>query len=495
LTEIRVTYSGFIAFIIGIISVISGLIVTIVITRNLTSLEYGTWTLIINLIGYIIILEPIVSYWATREVARKTESGTTAVITNGVFSFVAILVYIVILLIVATQTDASFDIMLYAVILIPVIFLNRTLTAVNLGFKPHIASYGALAYGLVQIPTILFFLHYLELGVIGVILSSFSGYSISVLVLFIFGRERLHRNFNLNFIKKWFRLSWLTLYPATFGFISLMDITIFSIITGSVIGISYWGAAMVVPVIITQAAGISYAIYPKILGGGKNDFLRDNLSLLFYFAIPLAAISITFAQPALFTLNPIYVIAVPVVIITSVFVFFNMLNTTFYSALLGKESVDVDGKSTFKDYLKSRLFHLPSILIIQYSIYIPTLALGIIIGMTNKFSEIELVILWSVIALATHSPFTFYFYYLIKKDLSISLDYFRIAKFLVLAIFSFGISYLLIENYLDYEIDFIYFISTLVGILLVGIISYTALTYAADLKTRELFNALIHKKL
>ena len=495
MSEIRVTYSGFIAFIIGMISVISGLIVTIIITRSLTPLEFGTWTLIINLIGFIIILEPIVSYWATREIARKTESGTTAVITNGVFSCVAILVYIVILLIVATQTDASFDIMLYAVILVPVIFVNRTLTAVILGFKPHIASYGALTYGLIQIPAILFFLYYLELGVAGVILSSFSGYSISALVLFIFGRERLHRNFNLNFIKKWFKLSWLTLYPATFGFVSLMDITIFSIITGSVIGLSYWGAAMVIPIIITQAAGISYAIYPKILGSGKNDFLRNNFSLLFYFAIPLAAISITFAQPALFTLNPIYVIALPVVIITSVFVFFNMLNTTFYSALLGKETVDIDEKSTFKDYLKSKLFHLPTILLIQYLIYIPALAIGIVMGIENKFSEIELVILWSVIALVTHSPFTFYFYYLIKRDLSVSLDYFRITKFLVLSIFSFGISYLLIENYLDYEIDFIYFILTVIGILLIGVGSYIALTFATDLKTRELFSALIHKKL
>ena len=56
MTEIRVTYSGLIAFVIGIISVISGLVVTVVITRSLTSFEYGTWTLILNLIGYVIIL-------------------------------------------------------------------------------------------------------------------------------------------------------------------------------------------------------------------------------------------------------------------------------------------------------------------------------------------------------------------------------------------------------------------------------------------------------
>ena len=136
-----------------------------------------------------------------------------------------------------------------------------------------------------------------------------------------------------------------------------MDVTAFSIITGSVIGISYWGVSMVIPIIIAQAASISYAIYPKFLGGGMNDFVKDNFSLLFYFAIPLVAISIVFAEPALFTLNPIYVIAVPVVIITSFFVFYNMINTTIYTALLGIVKVDISESSTFKDYLKSKIFH------------------------------------------------------------------------------------------------------------------------------------------
>ena len=158
MSEIRVNYSGLIAFVIGIVSVICGLIVTLIITRNLSSLEYGTWLLIINFIGYVIILEPIISYWATREIARKNETGTTAVISNGIFSCVGILVYIVILVVIVSQTDASYDLMLYALILIPVIFINRTLTAINLGFKPHIASFGLLIYSLIQIPIIAIFL-------------------------------------------------------------------------------------------------------------------------------------------------------------------------------------------------------------------------------------------------------------------------------------------------------------------------------------------------
>jgi O-antigen/teichoic acid export membrane protein len=494
LSEIRVNYSGLIAFVIGIVSVVSGLIVTLIITRNLSSLEYGTWLLIMNLIGYVIILEPIVSYWATREIARKDESGTTAVISNGIFSCIGILVYIAILVIVVSQTDANYDLMLYALILIPVIFINRTLTAINLGFKPHIASFGLLIYSLIQIPIIILLVYYLDLDLIGVIISSFFGYTASVVLQSIYGRERLFKEFRFEFVKKWFKLSWLTLYPGVYTFVALMDVTVFVIITGSVVGVSYWGVAMVIPIIIAQAANISWAVYPKILGGNKKKFLQDNFSLLFYFAIPLAAISLTFAEIGLFILNPIYVIALPVVIFASIFVFFNMLNTTFYTILAGTEKVDVYENSGFKDFLKSKLFYLPTILLVQYVIYIAILIVSITFGMLNKFTEIELVILWSIIALVTHIPFTIYLYQLVKRDLNVSLDFLRITKFLLITIVSFGISHILVSNLVDLNQEFIYLISTVLGILLIGIFTYVTLTYLIDAKIRNIVNALIKKK-
>ena len=487
-------YSGLIAFVIGIVSVISGLIVTLIITRNLSSLEYGTWLLIMNFIGYVIILEPIVSYWATREIARKDESGTTAVISNGIFSCIGILVYIAILVIVVSQTDASYDLMLYALILIPVIFINRTLTAINLGFKPHIASFGLLIYSLIQIPIIILLVHYLDLGLIGVIISSFFGYTASVVLQSIYGRERLFKEFRFEFVKKWFKLSWLTLYPGVYTFVALMDVTVFVIITGSVVGVSYWGVAMVIPIIIAQAANISWAVYPKILGGNKKKFVQDNFSLLFYFAIPLTAISLTFAEIGLFILNPIYVIALPVVIFASIFVFFNMLNTTFYTVLAGTEKVDVYENSGFKDFLKSKLFYLPTILLVQYVIYIAILIVSITFGMLNKFTEIELVILWSIIALLTHIPFTIYLYQLVKRDLNVSLDFLRITKFLLITIVSFGISHILVSNLVDLNQEFIYLISTVLGILLIGIFTYVTITYLIDPKIRNIVNALIKKK-
>ena len=58
LDEIRVTYSGLISFLGGIISIVTGITATLIITRTLTPEEYGTWGLINALILYVFMVSP-----------------------------------------------------------------------------------------------------------------------------------------------------------------------------------------------------------------------------------------------------------------------------------------------------------------------------------------------------------------------------------------------------------------------------------------------------
>ena len=51
----------------------------------------------------------------------------------------------------------------------------------------------------------------------------------------------------------------------------------------------------------------------------------------------------------------------------------------FYQSLIGIEKVDVNENSTWKDYIKSKLFLVPTLLIIQGIIFVASIILGIII--------------------------------------------------------------------------------------------------------------------
>lgn len=491
MSEIRITYSGLISLIIGIATILVGLVYTFVITRTLSPKDFGTWGLINSLFVYVVILEPMISYWVTRDVARDIKSGKTAIMSNGMISIGAILVYLIIIHFVGVQANVDTNVLVFASILIPLIFLNNTMTAITLGWKPHAVSYGTLSYGLAQIPMVLFFVYFLKLQLVGVIISSLFSFICSITVLIICSRNQLKNAIRKEFFKRWMRLFWLPVYQGIAGMIFYLDVVIFSLITGSVIGVAFLSAAKVVPNFVTSSALVSRAIYPKLLRGGDNVYLKENITLLFYFAILFATISITFAHPILFALNPFYEVAVPVVIFMTLQIFLNTLSTVFQSLITGKEKVDVNEKILFMEYIRSKLFFIPTLMIVQYGTYIGLLALVLLLLISNGTSQIDLVIYWSIVGLIIQIPFTIYYYLLVRKNFNSVFHMKSILKYLFVGMGVFGTVYVLMENYLHFVSNIFVFLPNLLLYVAIGVGLYVLITYSIDLRTRKLVSAII----
>jgi O-antigen/teichoic acid export membrane protein len=115
---------------------------TLILTRTLTQEEFGTWGLIGGITQYVIIFSGIISYWSTRDTARKIESGKTAVVGTMILSIIAVAVYIIVSYFIGNETKADFTTLLFSTILIPVMFFGGIFTAITLGWKPHVISYG-----------------------------------------------------------------------------------------------------------------------------------------------------------------------------------------------------------------------------------------------------------------------------------------------------------------------------------------------------------------
>ena len=110
---IRVTYSGLISFLGGILSIITGIIFTIIITRSVSPEEYGTWGLINALILYVFMVSPVISYWSTRDTVRQIQSGKSAVLSSMLLSAGAVSVYILISYFMGYYTDCCLQQFLY----------------------------------------------------------------------------------------------------------------------------------------------------------------------------------------------------------------------------------------------------------------------------------------------------------------------------------------------------------------------------------------------
>jgi len=493
LSGIRVTYTGLISLVGGIISIFTGVIFTLIITRSVTPEEYGTWGLIIGLITYVTLIGPIVSYWSTRDTVRNIQSGKTAILSSLLLSIGAISTYIIISYLMSNYTNVEQNVLLFAAILIPTMLINGILIAINLGWKPHAISYGTLAYGISSVPLALFLIYYLNFGVTGIIISVFLANMISIIILFYYAKEKITNQFNKTFLKKWLKFSWIPIYPGIAILVAGFDISVFTIITGSVIGLAFWTAAMVLPAMISHTGLISRAIYAKLLEEKTKEFMSENLTLVFYFGIILISLVITFARPGLYALNPIYEIVFPVAIIMSFEVFLSVFTNIFLLSLAGIERVDKFENSTFKDYLKSKLFFPQTIRLIQTCIYVLILAVGLLILVSFGSSNQELLLFWASIALITQIPLVCVLYYLVQKNIMIKLEISRIAKFALIAIGVFGFTYVLTTQFLVYSPDIFSFIPNVLMFASFGVGLYIIITYLIDNKIRNLVHAVIYE--
>ena len=493
MSGIRVTYSGLISFGVGILSVVTGIIFTLIITRRLSLEEFGTWNLVGGLITYVMIFEPIISYWTIRQISRGLKIAKTAIITSGFFSCGGIIAYIIIAYFVGQQSDAVKDVLLLAAILVPMMFVIQTLNSINLGWKPQSVSYGLLIFEATKIPAALIFVYFLDWGLTGAILSTFVAYIGNIIILVIYVRDKLKGRFDRKIVKRWLSLSWLPIYPGVSSLVYSLDVMIFSIITGSVIGIAFYSAALTIAALVAHSGLISQAIYPKLLGGGKREYLQENLIKFLYFGIPLTALSITFAKPALFTLNPVYDVAVIVVIIMTIRAFLYVLTGIIVQTLRGIETVDMNEDSTFKDFIKSKLFSIPTIILMQSILYIVLLTIGILLLIPVVNTSLDLIVYWAIISLVTQIPFLMYFYSMAKKNFPIIVDRSSLFRYLLVSIGVFGLTYVLIEKFLVYNNSIYEFLPNVLFFVIIAVTGYLVITYLIDLKTRTLFKAIINE--
>jgi hypothetical protein len=265
----------------------------------------------------------------------------------------------------------------------------------------------------------------------------------------------------------------------------LTDVVIFSTITGSVVGVAYFTAARTIGYLVDHTRSIAQAMYPKLLESGKQEYLQENLMLFFFLSFPLVAMSITFSEAGLFILNPIYVIAAPVVLFLSLKSFFTSLNSNFFLALQGLEKVDIDKKSTFKDYAKSKLMLHPTFQLIRSGIYFGSLVVIFSFNDTQNF-EIDLISLWALIGLLIELPLTLYMIILVKKQFTLDLEWSSIMKYFLTCLGVFSLTYFLMQNFLIFDKDVFIFLPNLLVFVIFSVSLYLIITIIIDKRVKLL---------
>jgi hypothetical protein len=488
LSGIRATYSGLITLLTGFITIFTGLFVMVIVTRTLTPEEFGSWNLIGTLLVYGMVLDPIVSYWATREIARGKKTGKNAILSNGMLSIGGIAIFVVIAFVISSNSVVDYNILLLGVILVPNRYLLKVLSAINIGWKPQVIGYATITTEILRIPLALLFIVFMDLGIFGVILTYFITTLSNNIIQLSFAKEKIKEKFNIKFLKKWIKLSWLPVYPRISQLLYRTDLIIFPIITGSLLGVAQFSAALLVAGIVNYVGGFVGPAYSKLLETEKNEYIQNNLTVFLFFAIPIVALSITFAKEGLFILNPIYQSLDKVVIILAIQTFLYTLTSVLALYLTGMEKVDKEGTATFKEYIKSKLFYLPTIGLIHFIIYL--VILSVLLVILDKSDE-NLILYWALILLFTEIPFSIYFGMMVRKNFNVKILKSKIFKYVLASIISFGSIYFIKDSIVDYNSELYIFVLSFLILIGMSLGTYALFTYKTDKDAHLLMSSIV----
>jgi hypothetical protein len=160
--------------------------------------------------------------------------------------------------------------------------------------------------------------------------------------------------------------------------------------------------------------------------------------------------------------------------------------------LTGIEEVDIKENPSIKDFLKSKFFTIPTLRIIQYSIYLIILSVVIIL-INSSTSNMELIIIWSIISMMIHIPLLIFLILKVRSEFKTNFETFSILKYILSGFVVFGVLSFLIDEFLIMSEKLEEIIPNVLIFISIGIGLYVLITYLIDSKTKNLINGVIQE--
>src|SRR5208337_891191 len=178
-SRIGLRSTGLVVFGGMVFSAFTGLLFLIMAARWLDPAHLGLWEVIIDLVTFSSYPVGIVTYWATRDVARGRLVGRTAFALGAVMSGFGLLVYFLFSFYTRSTLAASFLPFLLGSLLVPLTYLNSVTSSIVAGYRPAVRGYSLVVSEPVKIAAAYVALYVYRLGIEGVILALLISYLIT----------------------------------------------------------------------------------------------------------------------------------------------------------------------------------------------------------------------------------------------------------------------------------------------------------------------------
>jgi O-antigen/teichoic acid export membrane protein len=432
---IRLQYSGFIIFAAQITSIITGLVFTLLLSRNMTPQQYGIWANIFDLIGYFLLLSGLFPFWTMRFVARRKEGAVkTGLLTNLAVSLVSTAIYLSLTPTLTHALNISGQyVTMYLIASAQIINLHLIvmLESILRAKKPQAIGYGLLIEEITKITLAYILIVRLQQLFLGALLSLIAGVTVQVIYYLTLTAGDLRQKIRWMYAKEWLKGSTANLYNAIGTQLAASPVILLFLLGGQAARGNYQ-AATTFASMIGYALFLSYALYPKLLADNNMKDITLSLKTVLMFAIPMTTIVLSIPDSLLTILKVDYLQATPILLLLTIDAFIILTSQFITNIILGTEKLDEEATIPITKLARSKIFKIFTLPYLQAAISIPT-SLYIL----SRFAIDEPVlaaVYVTAINLVTHSTTMAIQYAMMHASLQIKIPWKNIGKYVFAAI-------------------------------------------------------------
>lgn len=496
--QIRLRYAGFINFASNLVSIFTGMMFVTMTSRRLSDVEFGLWHYIGVLIQYIVIPGSLTNYWLTRYAGRGFRVGRTGLILNSIVMFVMIVFYMLFYPFISppvTGIENLYVLLFLLVILqIPAEYYAASLSALASGVAPQAIGYGQLVLEPMKLIVGYFLVIRFQWGLAGALLSFIiARYSYAVFLAFYL-RGDLSDGLNFNLMKKWIKLWWLPAYNIVFiGYLRSLDVMLVSHMTNSTVPIAHMKAIQTVIAVILYSNMLASALYPRLLSGGGAEDVKVVFDYVSMFSFPMVFGTMAMSKSFLSLLKVDFTVSSNALMVSSIYALLFSFCGVLSTCLIGIERVELNENTSFIDYVKSKLFIVPSARLVVFTVMLSMLYVFLNYVLSIGVSDPAYIVFgWSCIRVLAFLLLLLYFWFKVKVEFNLDLPVNRFLRYLFASTVMFivlwftGLGNTAYERFLDALLN------SLLGVM-IGAFTYFSILFLIDSETRRLAGDLIRE--
>ena len=452
------------------------------ITRSILAEEFGVWGNISDVIAYFTLPASIIPFWAGRFMARgHVGSAKTGLVTNIIISVITFSLYLALIpLITPVLHISEVYVLLYMIVSLHIIpsYILRVLEAILHIKRPQAIGHGLVAYELSKVMVGYILIIWLNLKLLGAILAVLIAFFMQLAFYLRLVINELKENAKWNYVKEWFKASFFNVYGMIGQRIAALNL-ILLFVYGGQLARAYYGAALTIAAIIGYSTALAFALYPRLLSGGKAEDALTSLKMVSMLAIPMTAGAIALSDSYLIILNPLYIEAKPILYILALVSICGSASIILETIVYGTEKVDEKAKIPLKALIRSRIFQLATFPYIHSAVALPTL---LYILTSTHLSPVESALYLTLIDLTIGIAFLIIRYKIARRCLPFNLPWRALAKY-CLATATMATALIIVPHPTR--------LTHTLAITLLGATTYLATLYLIDKETKDLIKLIM----